>query len=353
MNALFQDQEVMDEIRSIDLQELFAGLNIATPNLPVSNELDQMLEGKAVSSPWSGAMEAIIKLTGRPALLVQNNTYEVPRLSVLRQRLHHQREKIDQAITSVGRVDLVNHQYGNVGTAWMIEENVMITNRHIADLFVLLQGDQIKFRTSPLGRAYGAKVDFNQEYQSQKAPLPIQVLKVLHLEKQGDAGLDLALLEVEASNMLPPPITLSSRRLALNDNSDVVAIGYPAWDGQRNNPFVMEDIFKGIYDVKRLSPGRIAGPHPRGHIFMHDCTTLGGSSGSLIVDIASGEAIGLHFSGKFMENNYAITSHAILQRLAQLSSSFYFQVTAPGAGGEERRVPAPPPDMDHRTGYNP
>ena len=46
----------------------------------------------------------------------------------------------------------------------------------------------------------------------------------------------------------------------------------------------------------------------------HDCTTLGGNSGSVVVDLDSGKALGLHFSGKFLTTNYAVRAD-IVKRL--------------------------------------
>ena len=46
----------------------------------------------------------------------------------------------------------------------------------------------------------------------------------------------------------------------------------------------------------------------------HDCSTLGGNSGSLVVDLATGCAVGLHFAGQYMTANYAVSS----TRLASL-----------------------------------
>lgn len=80
-----------------------------------------------------------------------------------------------------------------------------------------------------------------------------------------------------------------------------------------------------------------------GMVLMHDCTTLGGSSGSVIINLATGKACELHFSGTYRESNYAVTSAAIKQRLAQLGRTlvavpeavFAQGPTAPGptAGG--------------------
>ena len=43
----------------------------------------------------------------------------------------------------------------------------------------------------------------------------------------------------------------------------------------------------------------------------HDCTTLGGNSGSPVVDLATGKVCGLHFSGGFLRTNYAVPILAV------------------------------------------
>lgn len=65
-------------------------------------------------------------------------------------------------------------------------------------------------------------------------------------------------------------------------------MGYPATDGLRNDPDEMERYFRGLYDVKRFAPGFLrldAGATVLGH----DCTTLGGNSGSSLLSLDRGE----------------------------------------------------------------
>ena len=38
----------------------------------------------------------------------------------------------------------------------------------------------------------------------------------------------------------------------------------------------------------------------------HDCSTLGGNSGSPVVDLETHQVIGLHFGGRFGVRNYAV-----------------------------------------------
>ena len=62
-------------------------------------------------------------------------------------------------------------------------------------------------------------------------------------------------------------------------------MGFPAKDADRNVSAEMERIFADVYDVKRLQPGR-ATQYTDGESSMsHDCSTLGGNSGSPLFDL--------------------------------------------------------------------
>jgi endonuclease G, mitochondrial len=66
----------------------------------------------------------------------------------------------------------------------------------------------------------------------------------------------------------------------------------------------MKQIYGEIFDKKRLAPGAITDVDQ--NRVLHNCTTLGGNSGSVVVDLKSGEALGLHFSGSFLRTNFAV-----------------------------------------------
>jgi V8-like Glu-specific endopeptidase len=68
----------------------------------------------------------------------------------------------------------------------------------------------------------------------------------------------------------------------------------------------MRRIFSEIYNVKRLQPGEISGETVKDFEIFHDCSTLGGNSGSPVIDLETHRVIGLHFGGRYMEKNHAI-----------------------------------------------
>ena len=65
-------------------------------------------------------------------------------------------------------------------------------------------------------------------------------------------------------------------------------------------------IFDDIFQVKRLQPGQFNSMFAEYGVFSHDCSTLGGNSGSGIVDVASNLIIGVHYKGKYRQANYAV-----------------------------------------------
>jgi endonuclease G len=79
---------------------------------------------------------------------------------------------------------------------------------------------------------------------------------------------------------------------------------------------VLRTIFLGPLGVKRLSPGFLL-QAPDGTL-RYDASTLGGSSGSPIVSLATGKVIGIHLSGTD-DANLGITVKELQKKLASLT----------------------------------
>ncbi len=93
----------------------------------------------------------------------------------------------------------------------------------------------------------------------------------------------------------------------------------------------MTRLFGDKYNVKRLAPGRLKGA--AADLVTHDCSTLGGNSGSPIVDLATGDVVGLHFSGVFLRENRGVPIGYVTSRLGK--------VLSPGRVTPD--APSPPP----------
>lgn len=260
-------------------------------------------------------MEAIVRRFGRPPILVRNGTYVDPPSRTLRDQLKPHRKRIDAAIARVGRVEFVFHQMPWGGTGWLVDKNIIVTNRHVAELVAEADGrGRFRFRQSPIGRVYGAKIDFREEHGSPiSKEVPVVHVRFLASRTQPD----IALLEINGEMELPQPIQLSSQ--AVKAGQDIGVIGYPADDPLRNAPEDIARYFGDIFDVKRFAPGDITQASSDG-IVMHDATTLGGNSGSLLFDLQTGDAVGLHFAGEYLTGNYAVDAATIKATLRGLKT---------------------------------
>lgn len=255
-------------------------------------------------------LESIILPLARPALLIQDNDFTVSPIDYWQKRLDSVREQIKRSILAVGRVELKNHDlYEWNGTAWLVRANVAVTNAHVARAFAARREGKWVFRTNCTGKLVSSRVDFREEYQ-RPAEEELLVTGILYVEEND--GPDIALLQIQPDQARGNGLALATQ---VNANSEVVTIGYPKYDSSVPDPDVLISVFGGIYEVKRLSPGVISEARP--NLLKHDCSTLGGSSGSAIIDLVSGQAVGLHFGGSYKICNFAVPAPTVAALLSR------------------------------------
>ena len=242
--------------------------------------------------------EAIVILVGRPAIFIQGGKFHAPPESW--QILEEKRNDIETALRSVGRIEITGHASLDwVGTGFLVAKDVVMTNRHVAEVFCQMGNRRRwKFKSNMSGR-----IDYAEEFASIN-PAEFELRSVIGVHEE----LDLALFRVRRTSPLgikpPKPLTIASTAPFIAPGRLVYTCGYPAWDGRRNDPEPMLRIFHNIYNIKRLQPGEVR--ETRGPIFVHDCSTLGGNSGSAIIDLKTGTVLGLHFGGRYTKGNYAV-----------------------------------------------
>jgi endonuclease G len=267
-------------------------------------------------------LEAIIKQAERPAIKIQNNSFETPRTEYWKSRLEPYRAIIDTAIKSVGRIEVREHPQGfqYVGTGWLVTDDIIVTNRHVAQTFAFHERGKFAFQINPsVNKKVKANIDFVEEYRIDKEE-QFDIVDVLYIEPQ--PGSDIAFLKVRRSGDISRSVIPLATEI-LKEMDEISVIGYPARDSQRNpiEPAKLVEIFEDIYDVKRLQPGyvmSVAEISETVPVFTHDCSTLGGNSGSVVLDFKTGKAVGLHFGGIFQRENYAVPATIIEQRLNDL-----------------------------------
>jgi hypothetical protein len=261
-----------------------------------------------LSELQEAGLEAIVRLFGRPSLLVQDGTVAstTPEWA---DPMKAARSGIETALECVGRINVPElGAPGYQGTGFLVQGELLMTNRHVA----------LKFAEAHAGgwRVRGGlrpSIDFKREHQrSERREHKIIAIDLVH----PDPLVDLALLRVEARDQdgqaLPEPLRLDSDEEVAAAPRTVYVVGYPAYDW-RNDASAIEKIFGDVFNVKRFAPGNMMGLRQSGMHIAHDCSTLGGNSGSCMIDFGTHHVLGLHFSGAYLEENRA----ASIPRLRQ------------------------------------
>lgn len=256
----------------------------------VTPELLEALQGGAVAlsdKPLSEAalawLQAVYLDLGRPCAVIQGGDPAPIADREWAAHLDAARPRLRPLYPSVGRVN-VGPALAWTGTAWLVAPGVAVTNRHVADTF---GGDPVV-------------VDFS-ESGADNAGRAFAVLDV-----RSEADVDLAWLRLEARSVLgsggpPAPIDLQVSAPAVGLR--VAALGY----------LEPRAALTGQAGVKQLSLGTI--DWVAEDRFAHDCTTRGGSSGSALVDLKTGRAVGVHLGGgAHGDANYAVPAVVLRDR---------------------------------------
>ncbi len=292
------------------------------------------LTGRMVSG-----LEAVVKTDGsRPVLFVEDDFVDVLQPSIGRYGtvLSGLESAVRTVCRSVGRVDDPNAPpLRYQGTCFAIADGIVMTNRHVHDVIV----------TSSGALRPGVFVDFAREVGPARTDRRFPIKRVVRVGDRGAAefkdefglnfdGLDMAVLELSpvAGQKFPAPLPVArgddpvTRGALAAAGRGIYLVGYPGND-QSTTPDLFSKIFSGVKAFKRLAPGEImddpgaagAGKDPRGWIMTHDASTLGGNSGSGVIDLTDGKTLlGLHFAGLHEKRNWAHAFERFTDKIADL-----------------------------------
>lgn len=263
--------------------------------------------GKAanLSPAQAQGLEAVVHTVGRPAIPVQHGSFPSSEPDQWWRVLDEQREAVERVIASVGRIEVEPDPQGRpfAGTGFVAAPGVVATNRHVVATFATEAPDG----TWTILPDISVRIDFAEELGTASPPHEFAVRKLLGVGT-GEQR-DLAFLGVKKTSTegrrLPPPLAFSAKP-AVRKGSVVYVVGYPAFSPGDNSVFDVEAVFQGIYDVKRLQPGYVMGVRSRALDLIHDCSTLGGNSGSCVADLKSGSVIAIHRRGAALLSNHAL-----------------------------------------------
>lgn len=256
----------------------------------------------------------------RPVLFVKEGKFDLTEVTILGneakdlvQKMKDTGDRLFPLLPLIGRIDVVNFPgTGFLGTGWFVDNDIVVTNRHVASLIAKWDGRRFAFNRGIAGRTLQSSVCNAHEYDDldpEKNRI-FKVKEVLYIEPESKPY-DIAFLRVErrTTGAALPFVPVTATDVAVN--VPVCVIGYPARAPKSIIPDqqLMQDLYLGRFDIKRAAPGFTTGME-RGSS-THDCTTLGGNSGSVVINLATGEAVGLHFAGLYKENNFAVPASAL------------------------------------------
>ena len=268
-------------------------------------------------------LEAIVMKENRPVVFVRGNSYDDVGEPWSSLNTPEVKTRLSSLFPLIGRIELpTSTLVPYAGTGFVVGKGLIATNRHVAQEFSRGLGLTIQYRGGDAAIDFKRQVDTPEDDHT--AYLKVRGVEMIH------PYWDMALLQVDG---LPTDKML---RLAVRSPEElvgrnIVAVGYPAPD-PRNDVALQDKIFGGVYYVKRLHPGvvraraKVQSFENEVNAMTHDASTLGGNSGSAIIDVDSGEVVALHFAGEYLKANYAVPMYE-LARDSRVASKLNFDGT--------------------------
>lgn len=263
-------------------------------------------------------LEAVVHIRGRPAVKVLGNDLEDIRVypdSGLWAQLvdQHRRDVVTvTAATAAVRVNdrLVSGRSWVQGTAFLIDERLAVTNRHV--LFPE-QGTTRLARRLPgttsarIKGEYETLLDFAFDSGPPRTSL-FRVVGVPFVAHDADP-IDVAVLEIEpVEGARPRPLAVSAGDVF--DIDRLYVVGHPGF--LESVPEKVLEVFGRPDERKRVSFGNLmdAASATQTHV-VHDASTVGGYSGGPVLGFMDRSVRALHYWGDGTTGNRAITSQAL------------------------------------------
>jgi hypothetical protein len=256
------------------------------------------------------SLEAIVEVTGRPAMHYVDGKVQMPpdnlgdndRWRVL---IATARSKINKASAAVGRISIVaaSGLTEHLGTGWCAKGGLIVTNRHVVRDLVTNRDDPPN--TWILDTAKQPVIDFAATSGATVAQR-FAITALAYCAR--DEDVDLALLNATSgAASLPSPLAFDWNTSSVGAEVTAAGGGLPRFRGGEvyvvghpQRPFGAElaaSIFGAADGGKRWSPGLVIRIDSERPMLEHDCSTLGGNSGSCVLTTAGNAVVALHVGG--------------------------------------------------------
>ncbi len=306
----------------------------ALSKLAEEGERARITEGERIG------LEAIVLADGsRPVLFVQDDRLDTasPDLGTWKTGVDMYDHQISAVARSVGRINAPALSQKFAGTGFVIAPGVVVTNRHVLQV-VADEGVDPVTHESKWKIHDDITIDFAAEYKrSHQVEFDVEEVLFAGPDKiTSDIDfkkLDMAVLRCSVTGDEPFPDALSFEAGpgGLYSDRPVYVMGFPGrpapWSEAGD---VLTAIFKKTYGYKRWAagyvqdePGQVHGD-PKAWVHTHDASTLGGNSGSCVIDFedTGTRVVGLHFGGQRRVENFAHAAFKLQQVLEDLGAVF-------------------------------
>jgi Trypsin-like peptidase domain len=270
----------------------------------LAREALQVIEGGpgAASVPveeLSQGLEVVVHTDGsRPSYLVRDDKViqaTAPSTGPLAIAVAEAKEALPEVLQAIGRVNrgLLNQ---HTGTGWLIGPNVILTNRHVAELLT----DEDENGVPRVRSGVTPTIDFGHEHVvggkgiGSRWRRKITELLFLGQSPGTSAPLDVAVFRLGPGDRPAKPLPISKSKPGVG--SIVAVSGYPgAPDPNDPRSKIISSLFADLWGVKRFAPGFVTGGK-QGQLF-HDASTLGGNSGSPVLTLDPVVGVAIHYGG--------------------------------------------------------
>ncbi len=267
----------------------------------------------------------------RPSIFVINDDFHTPAAPWDFLSQPQYKERLKKVLVAVGQIEIYSkNSRFNVGTGFVVGTNLVMTARHVVESFAQgLSSFDVQFddNLGPRLRLSHANSD------DQSGSVPIKRVVFIH------PVYDVAVLEVDGLHRDQQGIRLASSSPPATTDRDVVVVGFPMqshWVEAKTQ----ERFFGGQFAVKRLQPGKLRdycqepGALAKSKSLTHDASTLGCNSGAAVMDLGTGEVIGLQFATVYLDKSFAVPT----QELARDDQMTRLGVRFSGNAESEKQV---------------
>lgn len=223
------------------------------------------------------------------------------------------RSRIETIARSVGRVEAVNHPTLTwLGAAFVVAPGLVMTTRHISDVFLNERDGRYQLKLD-----LKVCVRFSDERAGVTRVCPLVDCALRH------PVLDVAILRFSDDGGEPlPPLAFDGIE-TLAEGTSVAVIAFFSRDPREKDLWPKHDLSPG---GKYFAPGKFLSfeTWDGNWALAYDCSTSVGSSGGPVIDIQSGDVVGMHRAGQALRANFGVPASEIARdaRIRALGLTF-------------------------------